>query len=86
MKPEDFINQIWAMLQAYRMMYSGEYPTRILLDPKLRLQLFTYNTMAGINPIEPARNTVFGLHIIEVYKPYPFIGLAKVITNEPSNA
>lgn len=81
MQAEEILNRIHAMA----LYWFREFPadaTHVLLDPKTRLQLFQYQTAGSINPVNPAKNTVFGYAIIEVYKPYPFIALAKVNTND----
>lgn len=76
-KAEEILNQIHAMA----VHWFREFPadaTHVLLDPKTRLQLFQYQTAGSINPVNYVNNTVFGYPIIEVYKPYPFIALARV--------
>lgn len=81
MQAEEILNRLHAMAVDWFREFPND-ATHVLLDPRTRLALFRYNTAGSINPVNYVNNTVFGYAIIEVYKPYPFIALAKVNIND----
>ena len=90
MNAEETINMIWAMQETYKTLYHGDAATHVLMHPQLEQELYVWHerhVYTTGSPINRHNRTIFDLQIITVYnKPYPFIGLAKVITNEqPAN-
>lgn len=87
---EEAINQIWAMWQTYRTLYHGDAATHVLMHPRLEQELYQWHEQHAYDltnktgsPINRRDRTIFGMTIITVHsKPYPFIAIAKVITNE----
>lgn len=86
MIPEEVINHIWALLQTFKTMYHGEDATTVLLHPQLHVELRAWanqHYLQSGNPVDIAKQTIFGLRIITVHnRPYPFIAIAKAITDE----
>lgn len=89
MLAEEAINTIWAMWQTYRTLYHGDVSTHVLMHPRLEQELYdwheqhAYTNGSTGSPINRRDRTIFGMAIITVHnKPYPFIAIAKVITNE----
>lgn len=85
---EEAINAIWAMWQTYRTLYHGDVSTHVLMHPRLEQELYAWHEQHAYagpigSPINRRERKIFDMHIITVHsKPYPFIAIAKVITNE----
>lgn len=89
-QPDEAIQTIYEMLQFFWRHNQGDLATHVLLHPQLERELIAWHNQQVSNiasvhgsPIDPPKRQIFGLYIITVHnKPYPFIGIAKVITNE----
>lgn len=79
---DEILQRIYVQTVVWSMLYqNGDY-THVLLDLRSwRILEHNYNKHApGL--IDLLKKTVYGLPIIEVYQPYPFIALSKVVQSE----
>ena len=84
MDTKEALDRIWALNAAFHSS-PDDKPSHVLLDPRLYSQLLNAakDYILSINPpIDPHNQTVFHLPMLTVYKPYPFIALAKIAIDE----
>lgn len=80
MEASKALEVIWSMMVAYIHDHHIE-PTAALIDPRLWREL-AIAAADPFGPINPRTSTVFGLAVIEVYKPYPYLAICHLMSKD----